>query len=79
MPSDGKKQFKEEQEIREKCSDNEDCKGFTEKTCIDGKVKCFLEILKRLSRGKDRRAFVKNEEQEDKMGPGKRNRLKQMI
>ena len=59
VPSDGKKQFKEEQEIREKCSDNEDCKGFTEKTYSDGKVKYFPRDSQKTILGKDHRAFVK--------------------
>ena len=59
VPLDGKKQFKEEEEIREKCSENEDCKGFTEKTYSDGKVKYFPRDSQKTVPGKDHRAFLK--------------------
>ena len=56
---DGKKQFKEEDVIKEKCSENEDCKGFTEKTYSDGKVKYFPRDSTKTVPEKDHRAFVK--------------------
>jgi hypothetical protein len=56
---DGKKQFKEEDVIKEKCSENEDCKGFTEKTYSDGKVKYFPRDSTKTLPEKDHRAFVK--------------------
>ena len=56
---DGKKQFKEEEVIREKCTENEDCKGFTEKTYKDGKVKYFPRDSTKTVPEKDHRAFIK--------------------
>ena len=54
----GKKQFKEEEVIREKCDESEECKGFTEKTYLGGKKKYFRSTIKSSS-AEDHKAFVK--------------------
>ena len=56
---DGKKQFKEEEVIREKCDESEECKGFTEKTYPDGKKKYFLRSTIKVLPAEDHKAFVK--------------------
>ena len=56
---DGKKQFKEEEVIREKCDESEECKGFTEKTYPDGKKKYFPRSTIKVLPAEDHKAFVK--------------------
>ena len=56
---DGKKQFKEEDVIREKCDESEECKGFTEKTYPDGKKKYFPRSTIKVLPAEDHKAFVK--------------------
>jgi len=56
---DGKKQFKEEEVIREKCDESEECKGFTEKTYPDGKKKYFPRSTIKVIPAEDHKAFVK--------------------